>query len=798
MTTYASCDPDLERIVEEIARRHEQQQRFCVTATLPSVSYSASRGKPILHPVNTNPVVIHANPMHPVASSTKSEDRTAAALSIISSATSHLPSTTPSGGPLSHSAVASEAAACLSPLSPLYLQQRERYHAKMYDAMMEYVKDRERGEEGDCCSSSNIPSALTGGALQQQPVYGPSVEVRYAQFYDFSSNRASRVPWSLEETGRDRRDTAEAAAVENGPLSPQPSALQTNGADTPPSPTVPSPRSKHTDQHQQSLPARNAVVMAEEEPSAAFRTPAIVSSVECTPRLQTTKHYAQTLDSTLTSVHTTGISQSRPRVEEDSSCSVAYSQSRAPSHALTHTALGDTPFATSDVSVAAAPAKASDANRLNQKGPLGKALQQLMRSIQARSSGEDTADAACAQHHTAAASAKEKNCDSDTKARAEPSQKGTRPTRERKTKTTHSGKQQEPAESSVGNSPSAVPPLQYAQPSTRRSMNSNTVPSSSSGIHNGNAAVVTTSQRSSTAVTDESPPSARPVPPTNVQIVCITRPAPKHGTSYTPTPAPATHDKTHHNCKTNNHAQEQHVEEYHPPSPSRCLQESLFADAAEATMTTTAAVSTNNHKLHSQHGAGVRKNGPAESHPERTRQIMSLLAPHTTGTAASVMYTVQVEGHFDRIAEVRSAHCWATGAFVLFEGDRGTDAGRVLGCSLALEEGPSCHSNARQGGKRQPSIPLVLRAATPEEEREWTGEQLADAQQAVPVIQEAVKSLRLPLTIHGALYQFDREKLTVLYHTTEARVDFRQLLQTLFAKYRCRIWMERAPINVSS
>jgi cell fate regulator YaaT (PSP1 superfamily) len=48
----------------------------------------------------------------------------------------------------------------------------------------------------------------------------------------------------------------------------------------------------------------------------------------------------------------------------------------------------------------------------------------------------------------------------------------------------------------------------------------------------------------------------------------------------------------------------------------------------------------------------------------------------------------------------------------------------------------------------------------------------------------------IKLTFLDAEFQYDRHKLTV-YYTSEKRVDFRELVRDLFAKYKSRIWMKK-------
>jgi len=125
-------------------------------------------------------------------------------------------------------------------------------------------------------------------------------------------------------------------------------------------------------------------------------------------------------------------------------------------------------------------------------------------------------------------------------------------------------------------------------------------------------------------------------------------------------------------------------------------------------------------------------------------------------------------------------HALEVGHFVLFEGDRGTEIGQVI----SMDPAPDAAIDAA-GHK---GLPLALRPAFQYEVDDLNA--LRDeALQTIPVCQEAVAKLGLPMTIVDAVYQFDREKLTFFYEASD-RVDFRQLLREMYCEFRCRIWMD--------
>nr|CCC95018.1 conserved hypothetical protein [Trypanosoma congolense IL3000] len=123
--------------------------------------------------------------------------------------------------------------------------------------------------------------------------------------------------------------------------------------------------------------------------------------------------------------------------------------------------------------------------------------------------------------------------------------------------------------------------------------------------------------------------------------------------------------------------------------------------------------------------------------------------------------------------------CVPKGKHVIFEADRGVDLGEVVSVKeFSAESGDAS------------SIPLVVRCARPEEVADWKGALLAKEDEALAECRLVCKQLNLTIHVVGAAYQFDRQKLTFIYESEE-RVDFRSLLQVMFSKFRCRIWMER-------
>ncbi|CCW66821.1 unnamed protein product [Phytomonas sp. Hart1] len=198
--------------------------------------------------------------------------------------------------------------------------------------------------------------------------------------------------------------------------------------------------------------------------------------------------------------------------------------------------------------------------------------------------------------------------------------------------------------------------------------------------------------------------------------------------------------------------------------------------------------------------ASVESPSPQPAFPPRPREKkrpgMDLPSPQLDpSTGDPKIYSILLEGHMQQRVVALSCVPFASEVCVLFEGDRGMDMGRVVRCEEADETlGMAKEGDPKAGNekpKKKRSHPFVLRIATTEEQNDWLYKQVEEAQRTIQPCREAVESLGLPLTIVNAVYQFNQEKLT-FYYESDVRVDFRQLLQVMFARFYCRIWMERA------
>jgi len=172
----------------------------------------------------------------------------------------------------------------------------------------------------------------------------------------------------------------------------------------------------------------------------------------------------------------------------------------------------------------------------------------------------------------------------------------------------------------------------------------------------------------------------------------------------------------------------------------------------------------------------------------RSLPKQQVAASHSTGkhhhANTGSMYQFELRG-FWRTTHAVGPVPYEEGQAVIFEGDRGVDLAFVRACTRITSPPPTARHQ-----KHPP--PSVLREASPQDVVEYENlrplelEALEEAQRLV-----AMHGLTVDMSLVNAVYQFDRQKLTLYYQTKELRVDFRKLLNELFTKFRCRIWMER-------
>lgn len=91
----------------------------------------------------------------------------------------------------------------------------------------------------------------------------------------------------------------------------------------------------------------------------------------------------------------------------------------------------------------------------------------------------------------------------------------------------------------------------------------------------------------------------------------------------------------------------------------------------------------------------------------------------------------------------------------------------------------------------------IIRMATPSE-CAFLPEKHRQESEVLDVCKDLIHRVhRLPITVVNAVFQFDRNKLTIFY-SSNARVDFREFVRDLFGIYKSRIWMEKVLLYSSS
>ena len=120
------------------------------------------------------------------------------------------------------------------------------------------------------------------------------------------------------------------------------------------------------------------------------------------------------------------------------------------------------------------------------------------------------------------------------------------------------------------------------------------------------------------------------------------------------------------------------------------------------------------------------------------------------------------------------------GEYVLTEADRGFDIGRIT----VVVQRPSAREI--QNAKK------ILRLATQHEVAQLSQKYAREAK-ALQIGRAKVSEFQLPMSLTGAEFQFDGNKLT-FYYQASSYIDFRNLVRALFKIFQIRIWMQAAPV----
>ncbi|OLY83179.1 hypothetical protein AYI68_g2688 [Smittium mucronatum] len=119
-----------------------------------------------------------------------------------------------------------------------------------------------------------------------------------------------------------------------------------------------------------------------------------------------------------------------------------------------------------------------------------------------------------------------------------------------------------------------------------------------------------------------------------------------------------------------------------------------------------------------------------------------------------------------------------------------------LGSDVATNNNPKEKTSPQNSGNNEPfsqinpkdiSIKRVFRVADSTDIDVMVSKS-QDEQKALLVCQAKVRSLKLPMEVVDAEYQWDRRKL-IFFFNADHRIDFRELVRELFKTYKTRIWM---------
>ena len=120
------------------------------------------------------------------------------------------------------------------------------------------------------------------------------------------------------------------------------------------------------------------------------------------------------------------------------------------------------------------------------------------------------------------------------------------------------------------------------------------------------------------------------------------------------------------------------------------------------------------------------------------------------------------------------------GDYILVGGDRGIDLGRVISWS---SETPDAQHRTKK----------VIRFAN-EEDLHLYFNVIPEKERSVAVeANEVVARYGMRMSVVHAEFQFDMNKVTLHYSSTEPRIDWRPALAQLYRKFQCRLWF--APYN---
>lgn len=122
------------------------------------------------------------------------------------------------------------------------------------------------------------------------------------------------------------------------------------------------------------------------------------------------------------------------------------------------------------------------------------------------------------------------------------------------------------------------------------------------------------------------------------------------------------------------------------------------------------------------------------------------------------------------------------GDFVIVEADKGEDLGKVV----TLGQAPAFMSDDEP-------LKKVIRLATPADMARMQ-ENRALEEEALKICKQKIGKHRLNMNLVDAEYQLDHKRLT-FYFTSDQRVDFRQLVRDLAARFKTRIELRQIGVR---
>jgi hypothetical protein len=146
---------------------------------------------------------------------------------------------------------------------------------------------------------------------------------------------------------------------------------------------------------------------------------------------------------------------------------------------------------------------------------------------------------------------------------------------------------------------------------------------------------------------------------------------------------------------------------------------------------------------------------------------------------------VTIEFHQRRGLKYYCSVPTAVGDFVVVEGDRGYDIGRVT---------EKTKRSQFVVDPKKPAPLWVLRLASTEEIRVCQTEQVALEEAALNKIRSEIERLHLQMVVTSCEFQYDRQKLSY-YFEAKDKVMFVPLLKTLHREFQCRIWLQQVNRN---